>query len=186
MSPAIQDLLCQGKHISRRLNVIENSSENRIVGGNIDGEGTARSPICIFENGVLKTLITKFSTNETTNSSGSAYRFDYSTLPQTKASKIYIEPGFLSEEELLLKYDLVGKVETFQGMYESFNKESFCFSAILHIKIIKRGRYIGYTTKKVNLNLIDILSNVTDVSNNVDYSGDGTLLAPSMICKIEV
>ena len=171
---------------SQMLNIIENSDQNRIVGGCIDGEGFPRNPTFVFKNGAYQNLISKFSTNENGNCSGSAYRFDYATLPQTKATKIYIEPGPLSEEELLPSYDLIGKIDSFQGMYESFDRNTFDFTALLHIKILKYGSIAGFCTKQVHLNLIDILSRISTLSNNMNYSGDGSFFIPSMICEIEL
>lgn len=172
--------------ISQVLNIVENSAQNKIVGGSIDGEGTARTPSYIFKKGYCKNIISKFSTCENTNCTGSAYRFDYSVLPQTKAAKIFIEPGTLSEQDVLSSYDLIGRIETFQGMYESFDKNTFDFTALLNIKVYKYGKCVGYCTKKECLNLISILSKISSLSNNLNYSGDGSFYIPSMVCEIDL
>ncbi|MDO4978349.1 MAG: metallopeptidase TldD-related protein [Eubacteriales bacterium] len=182
----IDDIIHGRAFISHALNIVENSEYNKMVGGCIDGEGFARTPSYIFKNGCCKNIISKFSTCENANCTGSAYRFDYSVLPQTKAAKIFIEPGTLSEKEVLSSYDLIGRIETFQGMYESFDKNTFDFTALLHIKVYKYGECAGYCTKKVALNLISILSRISLLSNNLNYSGDGSFYIPSMVCEIEL
>lgn len=184
--PHITEILNKQKSISPLLNIIENSEQNCIMGGCIDGEGTKRKPTYIFKQGLCENIISKFSTTVNSTCSASAYRLDYSMLPQTKAAKIIIEPGEMSEAEMLSTYDLIGKIESFQGMYESFNKSTFDFTAIMHIKMMKYGQILGVQKKKAQLNLIELLSNITSISNNMSYSGDGSFYIPSMVCEHEI
>jgi len=170
--------------ISPLISVQENSCHNEIVGGIVDGEGTMRVPNYIIKSGRFEKLLSCLANGTAVNGSGSAYRFDYNSLPQTKPSKVYVECGDLSIKDVIEQHDLLAVLNTFQGMYESLDRLTFNFTALLDMKIYKYGIYSGQKTIKINSNLIKVLSGISLVTKDAEYVGDGSLRVPAMLCSL--
>lgn len=154
--------------ISPLISIEENSQHNKIVGGSVDGEGSKRVPNYIFKNGIFKKLLSSFASGTTKNGSASVYRFDYNTLPHTKASKIYVKGGEIPVQAIIKQHDLIATVDTLQGIFESIDRLTFNFTALLEMKVYRYGEYLGRKTIKINSNLLKVLSSITLIAKEVD------------------
>lgn len=172
--------------LSSLLTVEENSRFNDINGGIVDGEGTYKKPTFLIENGVIKTPISSINYRNGTINTASAYRIDYSVLPQVKASKIYIYPGAKTKRTILNSYSVIGWVDSFQGIFESFNISTFDFDALLEVKIIEDGQFKGVKKKALHLNVWEVLKSIVEISSETKYVNDGSFKVPAFLCKMHM
>lgn len=171
--------------ISSLISIEENSRLNLTVGGNIDGEGTERVSRYIFENGKYVQPISSYGNGMGIKTTASSYRFDYRILPYTKATKIMVKNGDLLQKELLDMCNDVVIVENLQGMYESFDKMTFDFNAVVEADILHEGIYLGRKSVRLSSNILEILSCVSAISRETKYECDGCLKVPAFICDME-
>lgn len=175
-----------GIKLSNLLTIVENSKENNIIGGVIDGEGIIREPIEIISKGGVLTTFHNTPEGQGAMPTASSYRFDYKNQPFIRPSKIAVQKGSLTSDELLLKYGLVGVIDDLQGLEESLNILTFDFNAIAHVRYFYYGKMVGKSTFNVNSNLQEILKGVIDIGNEREYGFDGSILTPDFIIEKKV
>ncbi|MBO5559071.1 metallopeptidase TldD-related protein [Ruminococcus sp.] len=172
-------------NISPLINIIENSEKNEIIGGNVDGEGSEKKTTYIVKNGRLKNLISSYATTGKDNNTASSYRMEYKALPQCKPTKIWVANGERSCNEIIAEKETIAVVDSFHGMYESINPLTLEFSAVIRAKVYKYGKNIGFKSLKIKSNLLKILSSVTELSIDMSYIGDGSIIVPAMLCDFD-
>lgn len=170
--------------ISPLITIEENSPFNQIVEGLIDGEGSERVPTLIVSKGQINTLLAGMNGIDSFPSTGSAFRFNYTMLPAIKATKIYMYPGIRRIDDYMQSCDTIAVINSIQGLHEGFNRETFDFSGILNARIYKYGTFVGRTTIPIKSNLIGILKSICIVFDKCEYTGDGSILAPSVGCYL--
>ena len=178
------DTLIGTQIISPLISITENSLYNKIVGGITDAEGTVRQPAKIIENGNLIQPLSSHSDNIKSIPTASAYRLDYSITPQTRATSVAVDAGAVSSSEIIRKNDYISVLESFQGMSESINPITLEFSAILELKTYNYGNYLGSRRLRINSNLLRVLCSIEAISADCEYTGDGSILAPNMLCNL--
>lgn len=172
-------------NLSPLINIVEHSNENKISGGNIDGEGSVTKPVYIVKNGKLKQLISCYSHNADINNTASSYRMEYRSLPQCKPINIGMSNGERTVREIINEKETIAVISTFQGMYESINPVTLEFSSVARLKIYKYGRYIGNKVITLKTDLLKLLSSITEIAKDTEYIGDGSILVPAMVCDLK-
>ena len=176
------DRIIGAQIISPLINITENSPHNKTVGGTIDSEGTLRKPVKIIDDGKLARFLASYSSGMECEPTGSAYRAEYNIPPQTKATSVYVETGKFHAEEIIQRSDFISIVDSFHGLVESIDRLTLNFTAILDMKTFNYGKCLGSQSIKINSNLLKVLSNISEISANCEYEGDGGFLIPSMLC----
>lgn len=171
--------------LSPLITIIEHSIDNKISGGNIDGEGSMINPVYIVKNGKIERLLSCFSRKADINNTASSYRIEYRSLPQCKPINISVLKGKRKVSEIINEKETIAFINTFQGMYESINPVTLEFSSVARLKIYKYGRHIGNKTITIKTDLLKLLSSITEIANDTEYIGDGSILVPAMVCNLE-
>lgn len=166
------------------ISIIENSHDNKTVGGTVDGEGSERTPIYIINEGRFENPISSHIAGTKGENSASAYRFDYLSLPYSKASKVSFRQGEIDSSIILEKFDLVGVIHSFQGLFESLDPSTLNFNSAICFDIYKYGVFKGNKTLKIKSNIFKIFNSIDQVSKDCEYIGDGSIYTPSMTSKL--
>lgn len=175
------DMLMGEQIASPLLNITENSPHNLTVGGIVDTEGTLRKPMKIIKNGCLVGILSGFSADSDI-STGSAYRADYSVVPQTMATSVYVDAGQTISADIIKSADCIAVAESFQGLMESIDSMTLDFTAIIDMQIYRNGKNLGLHSKKIHTNILKVLNSICDISADCEYAGEGTFFLPSIVC----
>lgn len=162
------------------ITVIDDGTINRSLGcAPFDGEGVPTRKIVMIENGVIRNFIynTKAAKRAGVESTGSASRGGFSTLPGIGTHKVYIQPGKYSPEEIIknTKKGLLLKEVTGYGV----DPVSGNFSGGASGLWIENGRIV-YPVKGITIagKALDIFNAIDMTGNDIDMSR--TFAAPTI------
>lgn len=167
---------------SKVLNMEENSISNKIILGTVDGEGMPRIPSMIINHGKITSLFTSGIDNLGISSTGSAYRFSHTEIPQVRPSKVSLH-GNESLEEIIKQHRDIILIDNLAGHRESISLKTSRFEAYSTATIIKNGIYTARCPIKLQTTLKDIFKNIICVANDTHYGADGSIHAGSILVE---
>lgn len=151
-----------------------------------DDEGVATSYKRIIDKGVLKTYLYNLKTalKDKVKSTGNGYKAGPNSLVATDTSTLYVEKGDKNFLELvtLVKDGLY--ITSLQGLHSGLDPISGNFSLQAEGFLIENSKI----TRPVNLitvagNLYELLKDIEEVGNDLNYAFNPSLLAPSIIVR---
>lgn len=138
-----------------------------------DGEGVATCKKNVIENGVLKTLLYDIETAKKAGCSTTANgnRSSYSSTVEISPYNFYILAGDKSCEELFSKVQKGIYVTELKGLHAGANAVTGDFSIESAGYIIENGK-LGKAVRSFTVagNFYELLKNIEDISDNVDFS----------------
>ncbi|MDE6107467.1 MAG: TldD/PmbA family protein, partial [Oscillospiraceae bacterium] len=153
---------------------------------NFDAEGCPTKTKKVIENGKLNTLLYNLKTaavagKETT---GNGSKGGYSSAVGIRPFTFYLEPGPLSEEELLQKAGKGVYINMLGGLHAGANPVTGDFSLQSAGFLIEDGKKTTPVKSfTVAGNFYDLLNQITDVGSNLKVEGTGqtTFASPSVL-----
>lgn len=153
-----------------------------------DSEGYPSQTTKLVENGVLKTYFhnTITAKKDGVKSTGNAAREIKSSL-SVAPTNFYLEPGNISEDELLAKYDKVIKIVSLQGLHSGANPVSGDFSLPAEGFLYENGK-LKTSLKQftVSGNFLQMLSNVEAIANNFQFNTSSVGSASALVKKLAI
>lgn len=137
-----------------------------------DGEGVAAFRKNVVENGVLKTLLYDLTTAKKAGkeSTGNGLRGSYASTVSIQPFFFCIEPGTMTEDELLAAADNGILITELNGLHAGANDVSGDFSLQSAGYLIKNGKKAEYVKGfTVAGNFYDLLKNITAIDNKLEY-----------------
>ena len=157
---------------SSLLTITDDGTRNRSLGSApFDGEGVPTMKNILVENGILKGFIynTKAGKRAGVNSTGNASRGGFSSLPGIGTHNVYLEPGKISQKEIIsaTKKGLLLKEVTGYGI----DPVSGNFSGGASGFWIENGE-IAFPVKGVTIagKAFDILTSIDMIGNDIDMN----------------
>jgi len=157
---------------SSLLTITDDGTRNRSLGSApFDGEGVPTMKNILVENGILKGFIynTKAGKRAGVNSTGNASRGGFSSLPGIGTHNVYLEPGKISQKEIIsaTKKGLLLKEVTGYGI----DPVSGNFSGGVSGFWIENGE-IAFPVKGVTIagKAFDILTSIDMIGNDIDMN----------------
>ena len=158
--------------ISKLLTIVLNDSENKSVGGNIDGNGNELEEQYICQRGEFK------------KKDYPLRRYTYRENLQFRLDKVRILPGEKNIADMKKRHTVI--IEKIHGMEESFDPVSMYI-----IGLVQGKEYINnvvesriQTTLKINIK--EILENISGVGNECRYELDGNMLVPDVVLPSKI
>lgn len=168
--------------LSKNFSVSVNT-DNSIIGGDIDGEGVARTPQVIIDKGEIQQILSDLSWGYKYPPTGIAYRFDYSIPATLRPSNL----SCLGNEKfinLLKNSGVVLMLHDIPELEQNINLRTLDFSSPVHAEIYKSGEYIGTTPFLLKANILNIFKNILAISYDGKYSLDGSVLCGAMTVPV--
>lgn len=173
------------KHkFSKLLEIQENSKINNISEGTVDGEGNVKHTVDIIKNGEILNIFNDCScscNNKVTT--GSVIRENYKSEPHVKPNKIALKEGNQSIANIINKYNDLIIINDIQGFEESISLQTLNFNALTSCSIYIDREYIGTRSFQLEGNLNEIVKNIIDLSNDMEYSVDGSIICPCLVIE---
>lgn len=170
------------KLFSECINVEENSSSNKIILGDTDGEGMPRTPRYIIKQGIMKCFFSDYSPESGFDSTGSSFRFSHFTPPRVQPSKVAI----IGNSTLGLirdKYDRIAQLYDIVGIEESFDPKTTSFEAYAIAHFYVNGRIASRFKVNIKSSIIKILNNVLCIADDGKYGADGSIFCGSFLIE---
>ena len=170
------------KLFSKNLNIEENSSDNKIIIGNVDGEGVQRKAKFIVENGVLNHFFNDSQVSEKIESTASAFRFTHTEPPRIQPTKVSVK-GNKSLDWIIKSHNNIIVIDDLTGITESLNPITTDFTAHSKSLYYEKGYPVGYLTVNTNASILQLLNQIIYISNEAYYGADGTILASPFLIE---
>jgi len=169
--------------LSNKVTVAENSCENMIHDGGIDGEGSRKREIGIVHRGVIASVLSDRLTGQRfgLKSTGSSWRKSFRDMPRVRGTKIAMSAGKDAKEQMLAQYPRVGVIGDLMGLTACLDPVSTRFQLVADVYLYNQSSIRGKNRVMIASSLIDIFSNVIDISSERRYGVDGSVYVPSMI-----
>lgn len=167
---------------SELLDIEENSEENKIIIGTVDGCCNKRIKKKIIENGVIKSIIGSTENMQLPYKGigASEFRVDFRRQPVVKGQKISIRGGEKSLSKLMADNPKLLVIDDLIGIENSINPNTTEFTAVINGILIIKGDKQNFK-KQVSSSLTNILNSIIEISSDKEYSVDGSILAPSIL-----
>ena len=168
------------------LDIEENSDENKIIIGTVDGCCNKRVKKKIIENGEIKAILGYIDDKNIyyDNIESTEFRVNFRKLPVTRAQKVSVGRGKKSVSQIITEYKKILIVNDLIGIENSINPYTTEFTAIVDCNLITEGEIKNYK-QQISSSLIKILYNIIEVSADKEYSVDGSIFSPSMlVCHV--
>lgn len=150
--------------------------EDRLGSQSFDTDGVATKVKTLVDKGELKTYLHNLKTAKkdgvvsTGNASGSG----------VASSNLYIEPGTMSEEELLKEVGSGLYIRNFDGLHAGTNSVSGDFSLQCDGALFEEGRVTQpFSQVVLSGNILDVLKSCYLLANNLEFPG-GSMGSPTM------
>lgn len=141
-----------------------------------------RRPSMIINNGKITSLFTSGIDSIGISSTGSAYRFSHTDIPQVRPSKVSLR-GDESLEEIIKQHRVIVLIDNLAGHRESISLKTSRFEAYSTATIIKNGIYTARYPIKLQTTLNDIFKNIICVANDTHYGADGSIFSGSILVE---
>ena len=152
-----------------------------------DAEGTPTVKKAVIENGILKTLLHNLKTAAVAGvkTTGNASKSDYASTVGISPFTMILQPGTLTEEELLAKAGNGVYIDSLQGMHAGANPISGDFSLQSGGFMIENGQKTeAVKAFTVAGNFFELLKQVEAISSEVQldgFGGNGSFAAPAVL-----
>lgn len=169
---------------SKCINLVENSTGNRIFSGSIDCSGFSRKEAMLVREGSIMHSYSD-KDNHGTPLVSSSYRENHRCPPRQTPSKLelvgQVELSKLSNE---LGSFLV--INDFRGLEQSFDRTTTSFSALVDLQFVHNGvQYRTDTTTMISTSISKLLRTIDAVSRAAEYYGDGSIYVGSAFLSNE-
>ena len=158
----------------------------RPIKRNFDAEGSPTYRKNVIENGQFMTLLYNLKTaavagKETT---GNASKGSYSASVGIRPFTMYLQPGQITEEELLVKAGNGVYINSLSGLHAGADPISGDFSLQSAGFMIENGKKTtAVKSFTVAGNFYDLLKNITAVASNLELPGMASFGAPSVLVE---
>ena len=170
------------KLFSSEFTIEENSEKNKLIVGSVDGEGYKRKPVKIVENGVLNTLFSGINNSLQLLSTGSAYRFSHTVVPQIRPSKAAVE-NRKSLQSVLSDYGEIIRIDSLTGLAQSFSPHTSEFTAFALATVIREGKPYYKRNIRIQTQIRDIFNEIISIADDEQYGIDGSVLSGSILVE---
>lgn len=171
--------------LSKKITISEKPLAHNIFFKGFDDEGVATYNKDIFKNGVLKTYLYNLETalKDGVETTANGYRSSSKASVGTGFSNIFLKPGKISEEEMIMKVKNGIYIDSITGLHAGLNAQSGNFSLQATGFMIREGKL----AEPINLitvasNLVKVFQDVTMVANNAELLSNATTV-PSIAIK---
>ncbi|MGP4071814.1 TldD/PmbA family protein [Piscibacillus sp. B03] len=161
-------------------------SSDALMGRNFDDEGVASKKLSLVESGELKTLLHNLKTakKDAVESTGHGFRESYKDALTVQPSNFYIEPDKKSLDELLQDLGDGVMITELSGLHSGVNEISGDFSVAAKGFVVEGGQ-VKIATNQLTIagNFFDLLKDVEDIANDLDFAKGHGVAAPSLLVK---
>lgn len=154
---------------------------------NFDAEGVPTHKKNIIEKGILKTFLYDLSTAhaEGKKSTGNASRASYASPVAIRPATLVLEPGAVSEEELLKMAGNGVFINSLGGLHAGANPISGDFSLQSAGFMIEQGKKtVPVSSFTVSGNFFELLKQIKALSDKAEIQGAGSLTAFASPCVL--